>query len=77
MRVLGKPIASIFPLTAVVKRGETTTVQCTVTSNPTEVRDMQWYKDGYMFDGSQGEILISSVYVLMGPFKILSFIGIF
>ncbi|XP_076077326.1 uncharacterized protein LOC143047887 [Mytilus galloprovincialis] len=57
MRVLGKPIVSIFPLTAVVKQGETTTVQCTVTSNSTEVRDMQWYKDGYMFDGSQDEVI--------------------
>ncbi|XP_063405028.1 uncharacterized protein LOC134688340 [Mytilus trossulus] len=61
MQVLGKPTVSIFPLTAVVKQGETTTVQCTVTSNPTEVRDIQWYKNGYMFDGSQDEVIDTDI----------------
>ncbi|XP_052089256.1 adhesion G protein-coupled receptor B1-like [Mytilus californianus] len=57
IQVLGKPTVSIFPLTAAVKQGETITVQCTITSNPTEVRDIQWYRNGYMFDGSQDEVI--------------------
>ncbi|CAC5386735.1 unnamed protein product [Mytilus coruscus] len=57
IQLLGKPTVSIFPLTAAVKQGETITVQCTITSNPTEVRYIQWYKNGYMFDGSQDEVI--------------------
>ncbi|CAC5386738.1 CDH12 [Mytilus coruscus] len=57
MKVLGKPTVIIFPMTAGIIQGGTMPVECAILSNPTEAREIQWFKNGYLFDGSEDEVI--------------------
>ncbi|VDI07710.1 latrophilin 3, partial [Mytilus galloprovincialis] len=58
MKVLGKPIVFIGPMSAGIMQGETIPVECFILSNPSEVREIKWFKNGKLFNGSKHDEVI-------------------
>ncbi|CAG2236468.1 unnamed protein product [Mytilus edulis] len=57
MKVLGKPIVFIGPMSAGIMQGETIPVECFILSNPSEVQEIKWFKNGNLFNGSKDEVI--------------------
>lgn len=66
MKVLGKPIVFIGPMSAGIMQGETIPVECFILSNPSEVREIKWFKNGKLFNGSKRKIFNEIIFSFFG-----------
>ncbi|XP_063402151.1 uncharacterized protein LOC134686411 [Mytilus trossulus] len=57
MKVLGKPVVFIGPMSAGIMQGETIPIECFILSNASEVRQIKWFKNGNLFNGSKHEVI--------------------
>ena len=55
--MLGKPVVSIKPMTKILNEGRTVTIECIVISDPSKLREIKWYKNGYSISGNGGRRL--------------------
>jgi hypothetical protein len=53
--VIGKPLVSISPLTAVVHKGDTVTIHCSIVMSFSVNVSIVWYQDGSIFQTMQGK----------------------